>query len=114
MSLICDETQRDIPFDKPLYCGTRSDMDTYSALSPEVIDQIPNALRRDTPRCPTIEGGVDIHECSGNLNPMTGSYSFLSGFTLGGFLFSIDETVAKQLMPRHYKRYETKDKERTV
>ncbi len=102
MSLICDETGKDIEFGTFLTAGTRSDVEPYSALSGEVIDRIPLSERRLTP-CVAEEGGVDVHEATSSRN-YNGSYTILD-FELGGFLFSISRSTAQFYLPKHYQRY---------
>lgn len=99
MSLICDETGRDIEFGEPLHCGGRCDATIFSALCKDVIDPIPARLRRKKP-CKSGKGGVDIHSASSTEN-FNGSYTFCD-FRHGGFLFSISPATAKRYLPKHY------------
>ena len=61
MSLLCDETDRDIEYGDVLMAGTRGDVEFYSALSQEVLGLIPESEKLPTP-CEPSEGGVNIHE----------------------------------------------------
>ena len=102
MSLLCDETGRDIEYGDILMAGTRYDVNFYSALSQEVLGRIPKSEKRPTP-CDPSEGGVDIHEASSSRN-LNGSYT-ISGFTLGEFRFSISKETAEKYLPKHARRY---------
>lgn len=102
MSLICDETGRDIEFGDVLMAGTRGDVQFYSALSKEVLGRIPESEKRRVPSDP-IEGGVDIHEASSSKN-FNGSYT-LRDFALGKFRFSVSEATAQKYLPKHMNKY---------
>ena len=102
MSLLCDETDRDIEYGQVLMAGTRGDVEFYSALSQEVLGHIPETEKRPTP-CEPGDGGVDIHEASSTQN-MNGSYT-ISDFTLGKFLFSLSRETAEKYLPNHVRRY---------
>ena len=102
MSLLCDERKRDIEYGQPLKAGTRSDAIFFSALGPEVIDRIPESVRRKK-RCNPKQGGVDIHEATSGLN-MNGSYT-LCDFSIGKFLFSLSQKEAEKYLPNHMKMY---------
>lgn len=104
MSLLCDETRRDIEFGEQLMAGTRINAKFYSALCKEVIDRIPMSLRR-VKSCKLWEGGVNIHEATSTRN-FNGSYT-LCNFTIGKFSFSVSQKVAKRFLPNHIKSYET-------
>ncbi len=102
MSLICDETGKYIEYGDVLMAGARSDVDFFSALSQEVLKQIPDSEKLPKPRDP-INGGVNIHEAT-SLRNFNGSYT-LCDFQLGKFLFSISQETAVKYLPRHIKRY---------
>jgi len=102
MSLLCDETGRDIEYGDVLMAGTRGDVEFYSALSQEVLGRIPDSEKRATP-CEPGDGGVNIHEASSSRN-FSGSYT-ISGFALGEFRFSISKETAEKYLPKHARRY---------
>ena len=102
MSLICDETGKDIEYGDVLMAGARRDISFFSALSQEVLKQIPDSKKLSTQRNP-IKGGVDIHEATSSRN-FNGSYTFCD-FQLGKFLFSISQETAMKYLPNHIKRY---------
>lgn len=102
MSLLCDETCRDIEYGDVLMAGTRGDVEFYSALSQEVLGRIPESERRPKP-CEPSEGGVNIHEAMSSRN-FNGSYT-ISEFRLGGFRFSISKDAAERYLPKHVRRY---------
>jgi len=101
MSLYCDETGYDIEFGAPLYAGTRSDVNFYSALSEAVIRQIPDNQKSDIP-CRVGVDGVDIHKAHSSRN-LNGAYT-ITDFTLGAFLFSISKEIAEVFIPVHMKK----------
>lgn len=103
MSLFCDETGRDIEFGATLRAGTRTDVDFYSALSDEVIRQIPDSEKSRKPR-KVGSGGLDIHEASSSKN-FNSAYT-VRDFQLGDFLFSISQETAEKFLPKHLKRYQ--------
>jgi hypothetical protein len=109
MSLLCDETRKDIEFGQPLKAGTRKDVDWYSALGPDVIKKIPASAKRKNP-CRGKQG-VDIHEATSTRN-LNGSYT-LCDFTRGKFLFSLSQKDADKYLPNHMSTYPklTKKKE---
>jgi hypothetical protein len=102
MSLLCDETKRDIEYGQTLRAGTHSDAIFFSALGPIVIDKIPASVRRKHP-CNPKQGGVDIHEAFSGQN-FNGSYT-LCDFRLGKFLFSLSQKNAVKYLPNHMKMY---------
>ena len=102
MSLICDETGRDIEYADILMAGTRGDVEFFSALSQEVLGRIPESETRPTP-CEPGDGGVNIHEANSSRN-FNGSYT-ITGFTLGEFLFSISKETAEKYLAKHVRRY---------
>ncbi|GEM_PF-2944231 len=104
MSLICDETDRDIEYGDVLMAGTRDDVEFYAALSQEALGRIPESEKRPTP-CEPNENGVNIHEAMSSRN-FNGSYT-VSDFELGEFRFSISKETAKRCLPKHIKRYPT-------
>lgn len=101
MSLICDETKRDIEFGDPLMAATREDISFYSAISAEILSQITADEKRSEPANPG--DGVNIHHASSGKN-FNGSYT-LTGFTLGEFALSISKETAQRVMPRHCQSY---------
>ncbi len=101
MSLVCDETEKSIKSDQPLFAGTRGGI--YSALCADVVNHIPDRERRSE-RCKWGEEGVDIHEATAGRD-LTSSYYTIAGFTLGKILFSISNKTAKKILPRHIKTY---------
>jgi hypothetical protein len=103
MSLICIEIGRDIEYGEILRAGTRQGAGSFSALSQEVIERIPESERRSTP-CEPADGGVDIHEASSGRN-FNGSYTW-SGFRHGKFLFSISQEAAEKYLPRLVKEFQ--------
>ena len=103
MSLICDETGRDIDFGDPLFVGTRPDVDFYSALSWDVLKEIPLGDRREEP-CTIFGGGVDIHVATSRRN-FNGSYTVTVGFKKLDFVYSISQAVAEKYLPNHIKQY---------
>lgn len=103
MSLLCDETRHYLEETAPLWAGTRSDIPTYSALSHEVIQKIPDREKRSTPCQPNAgDEGVDIHEASSTAR---GGFYHMTGFTLGRFVFSISGEAARKYLPHHYDNY---------
>lgn len=103
MSLICDETERVIESDEHIFVSTRADVDSFSALSKEIILRIPESEKRDTV-CGSDEDGINIYTGLAEAKP-NGTY-LLSSFRIGEFLFSISEKTAQRLFPNHYrKRY---------
>lgn len=98
MSLICDETGRDIEFGGPLFATTRADMTDFYALSEEVVSKIPPAERRSVP-VDTNEPGENIHIGKSTRN-RNGSYT-ITGFELGMYLFSISQETAERYLPVH-------------
>jgi hypothetical protein len=102
MSLVCDETGRDIEYGSILRAGHREDVNFFSALSWEVLKRIPNSEKCKTPR-KSSDGGVDIHVATSSRN-FNGSYT-LCDFTLGKFLFSISQKTAEKYLPHHIKHY---------
>ena len=102
MSLLCSETGKDIKFGKTLMAGTRSDVKFYSALSQDVLKQIPESKKRLTPCEPGV-GGVNIHNATSSRN-FNGSYT-LCDFRLENFSFSISEETAREYLPTHYRLY---------
>ncbi len=102
MSLICDETGKDIRYGGVLMSGTRPGVGFYSALSQEALGPIPESERRKE-LCEPSDGGVDIHYSTSS-EGINGNYT-LSGFELGEFAFSISEETALKHIPLHYRRY---------
>jgi len=103
MSLICDENGRNIEFGEPLFVGSRSDVDFYSALSWDVLKKIPLEDRHPEP-CPFYSGGVDIHVATSRRN-FNGSYTVTVGFKKLNFVYSISQTVAEKYLPNHIRKY---------
>lgn len=103
MSLVCDETGRDIEFGDPLMVGTRNDVEEFSALSQEVLKKIPQNLKRES-SCDPAMGGVDIHVAVSKKN-FNGSYTWSVGFKKGDFLYSISQKTAEKYLPKHIKKY---------
>ena len=102
MSLLCDETDRDIEYGDVLMAGTRGDVKFYSALSQEVLGRIQDSEKRQTP-CEPGDCGVNVHEASSSRN-FNGSYT-ISDFMLGKFRFSISKETAEKYLPKHTRRY---------
>jgi hypothetical protein len=102
MSLICDETNKDIEYGQPLKASTRRGAIFFSALGPHAIGGIPDSVRRKD-QCDPEQGGVDIHEASSSLN-LNGSYT-LCGFEIGEFLFSLSQKDAEKYLPNHIKKF---------
>lgn len=103
MSLVCDETGKDIEFGDPLFVGSRWDADFYAALSWEVLKNIPSDDRRTEP-CDINSDGVDIYVATSKRN-FNGSYTVTTGFKKLDFVYSISRTVAEKYLPNHIKRY---------
>lgn len=103
MSLCCTETNRVIYYHEALFAGTRVDVDGFHALSQDVINRIPVSERFFTPRS-SFEDGLDIHKATSDLN-WNGTYTWLEGFTLGEFLFSISQETAEKYLPNHIHKY---------
>ena len=102
MSLQCGERKRDIEHGDPLYGVTRSDLVFFTALSEEVVGQIP-----EEDHCPHPCGsssGVDIHLATSSRN-FNGSYT-VCDFTAEEFLFSIPEDVAEKHIPQVYSQFQ--------
>ena len=98
MSLVCDETGRDIDFGTPLFAAAREDVSTFYALSEEVLSRIPPSERCFGPLKAT-EVGEDIHAAHSTRNS-NGSYT-MTGFELGTYLFSISQETAEKYLPIH-------------
>ena len=103
MSLICDETGRDIIYGESLQVGTREDVEFYSALCEEVIARIPESERRPEP-CVRGDGGVDIHRATSGKN-FNGAYTLTVGFQIREFLFSVSKETAEKYIPKHLRHY---------
>lgn len=109
MSISCDETDKIIDCNQPLFAGARDDVKWFSALSLDVIAAIPPEARCSSGKCAS-DKGVDIHEATSSVNEILASYN-LSDFKLGRFLFSLNEHSAMKYLPNHYRRYKrTKEK----
>jgi hypothetical protein len=97
MSLLCHERGTDIEFGEVLRSATHPDMEYRCALSPQVIDRIPERERLIQPR-KRAEGGMNIHNASSTRN-FNGSYT-LCDYTTHGFLFAVSEETARKFLPR--------------
>ncbi|MFA5358223.1 MAG: hypothetical protein WC310_00160 [Patescibacteria group bacterium] len=102
MSLICIENGRDVIFGETLMAATRPGGKIFSALSPEVIDSIPETERKYQPSQPG-EGGVHIHLATSDIN-WNGAYTVVD-FALGEFFFSISEETAVRYLPNFVGRF---------
>jgi hypothetical protein len=103
MSLLCDETGRDIEFGTVLMAGIHEDNpDIIYALSQEALRRIPESEKRSTP-CESGDGGINVHEASSSRN-FNGSYSFFD-FTHGGFVFSVSKETAEKHLPTHSRNH---------
>lgn len=98
MTLICTETKRGIDADIPLYALTRTDIDTFSAVSGTVVDRIPDECRLPEPIAP-VSGGFDIHEAQSGTT--SADQYDLRGFSLGRFLFSVSRVTAEEFFPSY-------------
>lgn len=96
MSLLCYEKGCSISHSSSLYAGTRSDADLFHALSQEVLDRIPDSMKREFP-CPEGDHGIDIHEAYSRSN-LVGDY-LESYFSLCEFLYSVDQETAEKYLP---------------
>ena len=111
MSLICDETGQEMKYGIKLMAGTRDDVYFFSAISQEILKEIPSSQKRKKP-CDTNDEGINIHLASSKENIIrgflgghpTGNYS-KKHFELGKFLYSISRETAEQYLPNHYQRY---------
>ena len=95
MSLVCIETGRHFDAREALYAATRADLRTYSAVSADVLNTIPESLRGSEP-APDGEG-LDIHRAWSTANGSGGCT--LRGFTLDVFLYSLSEETVQKYLP---------------
>lgn len=106
MSLCCHETIRDITYGTPLRCTTHGVIDTFSALSQEIFEQIPERAKRSTP-CEEEECGVDVHTANSSKNGgVRDNYPMLD-FKMGEFLFSLSPEDAAKYLPKSKAMVET-------
>ncbi len=106
MSICCNETGVTISSsfggEGVEFCITREDSESFSAICPSVLNNIPQPNKMPTPG--KNKNGLDIHRGSGT--------SFGAGnFKLGKFLYSVDDATAKKYFPNSYKKtYPPKNK----
>lgn len=103
MSLICDETKKDIKFGDPLFVATQEDKRILYALCHEVIDKIPKKERIKKGK--KSQGKIDIYSATSSKNHL-GNYSCL-GIRRGDFLFSLSKEAVEKYLPKQYKNFFT-------